>query len=82
MCYVEVFVLLYVLEHPRHRRPVHVVDQVDIDEDEHSDRLALVQVLPPARDGGEEKSVRKLNCVGRTLWLLRSHLKLYHIIPT
>ena len=47
MCYVEVFVLLDVLQHASHCAPVHVVDEVDVDEDEDSDGFPLVQVLPP-----------------------------------
>ena len=47
MCYVEVFVLLDVLQHTRHCTPVHVVDEVDVDEYEDSDSLPLVEVFPP-----------------------------------
>ena len=69
MCYVEVFVLLDVLQHPRHCAPVHVVDEVDIDQDADGDGLPLVEVLPPTGYRGEEKSVRNLNCVRWTFRL-------------
>ena len=47
MRYVEVFVLLDVLQHPCHCASVHVVDEVDVDEDENSDCLPLVEIFPP-----------------------------------
>ena len=75
MCYVEVFVLLDVLQHTRHCTPVHVVDEVDVDEDEDGNGLPLVEVLPPTGYRGEEKSVCKLDCVCRTFRFLWGNLE-------